>query len=379
MAVRLHTFDGKTKVYPTHRGEGGGENGPDKYVTKCGMEWTIAPETYQTCDHIDCALDVQRRAADSGPAVFSLCVVVGFIAFLYLMKNGGIWALGFFILMGLWILIGGIKSGDRFNELTEYKRKGTINGMRAYAAPAIEELTELKTAKKCLECGLAFYDQGKYDDALKALDKAIELNPSITTAYTAWIRKGSMLNAQMKYGEAIAAYDKAIVLNPKLADAWYNKGLTLGNLGKYDEAIQAFNKAIEIDPKNVDFGFNKGMALRSLGRTAEADATFTHAKSELNSKGNDLFHCERYAEAIKAYDMALAADPEYVNAWINKGTAFFRLGRYYEAIRAFNQVIEIDPQNADAWNRKGVVLKKMSRTVEADDAFAKAKELGYTG
>ena len=37
MVVRLHTIDGKTKVYETHRGEGGGENGPSKYVTKCGI------------------------------------------------------------------------------------------------------------------------------------------------------------------------------------------------------------------------------------------------------------------------------------------------------------------------------------------------------
>ncbi|MFB3765082.1 MAG: tetratricopeptide repeat protein [Methanotrichaceae archaeon] len=100
-------------------------------------------------------------------------------------------------------------------------------------------------------------------------------------------------------------------------------------------------------------------------------------KEEWNGEGMDLFDSEKYAEAIKAYDMALAADPNYVNAWLNKGTAFFKLGKYHEAIEAFNQVIKMDPQHADAWHREGVVLKKMGRKVEADDAFAKAKELGY--
>jgi hypothetical protein len=39
MVVRLHITDGEIRVYPTHRGEGGdGEHGPDKYVTKCGLE-----------------------------------------------------------------------------------------------------------------------------------------------------------------------------------------------------------------------------------------------------------------------------------------------------------------------------------------------------
>lgn len=144
-----------------------------------------------------------------------------------------------------------------------------------------------------------------------------------------------------------------------------------------DVTIQAYNRSIEIDPEDADVCYNKGMALRLLGRNTKADATLAHAKKKLNSKGNDLFDLEKYAEAIKAYDIALAADPKYMNAWINKGTAFFRLDRYDEAIAVFNQITEIDPQHADAWHRKGVVLKKMGRKVEAGDAFVRAKELGY--
>jgi tetratricopeptide (TPR) repeat protein len=121
------------------------------------------------------------------------------------------------------------------------------------------------------------------------------------------------------------------------------------------------------------------VALRSLGRTTEADTAFPRGKWEWNREGNDLFDLEKYVESIKAYDMALAVDPKYVNVWTNKGTAFFKLDRYDEAIAAFDQVIKMDSQHADAWNRKGVVLKKMGRKVEADDAFAKAKEQGYEG
>ena len=235
---------------------------------------------------------------------------------------------------------------------------------------------KLARYQECLRYGLALYNKGKYDDAINAFDKAIELNPQLADA---WNNKGIALKAQNKYDEAIVASDKAIELNPRLAKTWYNKGLALGNQGKYDEAIQVYNRAIEIDPKDADVCYNKGMALRLLGRTTKADATLAHAKRKLNSKGNDLFDLEKYAEAIKAYDIALAADPKYVNAWINKGTAFFRLDRYDEAIAAFNQVIKMDPKHADAWHRKGVVLKKMGRKVAADDAFAKAKELGYKG
>jgi tetratricopeptide (TPR) repeat protein len=437
MVVRLHTMDGKTKVYDTYRGEGGEENGPTKYVTKCGMEWKRVPKPYETCDHIDCARDVLKGSVAGGWVAFLIFLVMGTYLF-FMMKDERIWAfsaIGLCILFGVRAVISGSKAEDKFKELTEYKNKGTINGVRAYKAPEFEELVELRTAKECIDMGLFLYDKSKYDGAVKAFDKAIELDPNSTAAWNskgvalkaqnrfdeaivaydkaielnpphwktshlysdprimaydkviefnpqladAWFNKGRALYDQDKYSEAIIAYDRAVEINPRLAGAWYSKGRALRNQGKYDEAILAYNKAIEIDPKDADVWYNKGIALRWLGRTTEADSAFADAIDKWNSTGMDLSRLEKYAEAIKVYDMALAVDPNYVYSWINKGTAFFRLGMHEEAIAAFNQVIKIDPQNADAWNRKGIVLKKIGHKVESTDAFAKAKELGYTG
>jgi len=47
-----------------------------------------------------------------------------------------------------------------------------------------------------------------------------------------------------KYDEALKAYDKAIKIKPDFAEAWYNKGVALGNLGLYNEALKAFNKQL---------------------------------------------------------------------------------------------------------------------------------------
>ena len=51
--------------------------------------------------------------------------------------------------------------------------------------------------------------------------------------------------------EAIKAYDKAIEINPKYSEAWNNKGNALYNQTKFDEAIKAYNKAIEINLSNA--------------------------------------------------------------------------------------------------------------------------------
>jgi len=50
----------------------------------------------------------------------------------------------------------------------------------------------------------------------------------------AWFNKGVALAQLNKSCEAIKAFDKAIEINPPDSDAWYNKGITLAKLGKLD-------------------------------------------------------------------------------------------------------------------------------------------------
>ena len=64
-----------------------------------------------------------------------------------------------------------------------------------------------------------------------------------------WFHKGSELMSSEKYNEAIIAFDKSIEINPHDSYAWAGKGVALGKLGKSDEAITAFEKAIEINPR----------------------------------------------------------------------------------------------------------------------------------
>jgi tetratricopeptide (TPR) repeat protein len=102
--------------------------------------------------------------------------------------------------------------------------------------------------------GVDLNSLGKYDEAIEAFDKAIEIDPHSSLA---WYNKGNALYSLNKLDGAVKAYDKSIEINPKYPMAWNNKGVVLDNLNKHEEAIKAFDKAIEIDPQNSLALYNK--------------------------------------------------------------------------------------------------------------------------
>ena len=85
------------------------------------------------------------------------------------------------------------------------------------------------------------------ENDIKTQDKAIEINPQNSTA---WTIKGIDFGLSGKSNEAIKAFDKAIEINPQYSDAWKNKGIALDYLNKSDEAIKAFDKVIDIKPRD---------------------------------------------------------------------------------------------------------------------------------
>ncbi len=60
----------------------------------------------------------------------------------------------------------------------------------------------------------------------------------------------------------------------------------------------------------------------------------------------------KYAEAVTAYDQALAIDPLYNVALADKGLALTKMGKFDEAVKLFDAVLERDPNDIYALNNK---------------------------
>ncbi|MFU2207250.1 tetratricopeptide repeat protein [Solidesulfovibrio sp. C21] len=126
---------------------------------------------------------------------------------------------------------------------------------------------------------------------------------------------------------------------------WHNNGLELYHLNKFEEAIKSFDKAIVIDSNNA------------------------HA---WNDKGNALANLCQNEYALEAYEEAIVIDNSYAYAWNGKGTVLEKLGRSEDALEAYEEAIAIDVNYAAPWNNKGICLFGLGRIDEAMAALEQA-------
>ena len=210
-----------------------------------------------------------------------------------------------------------------------------------------------------------------------------------------WFKKGQELGRNGSYEEAVKAYDNALELEPKDAEAWMGKGTVLSlwagstnNEGLYEDAIKAFDEAIELDPQQMSGLLVKANALLNLGRYNESleildealeAASQNSEKAQIWFEKAHLFAEQgNYNETVKALEKAVELAPQDKDLWINGGVLLSAvLGENVEALKFYERALQIDPANGYAWYAKGEALKTLGRTSEADAAFAKAKEQGY--
>ncbi|MDX6577875.1 MAG: hypothetical protein QOE96_3828 [Blastocatellia bacterium] len=85
---------------------------------------------------------------------------------------------------------------------------------------------------------------------------------------------GALLVKQGKIDEALVALKRAVTLDPKEFEAHWAVGRALALQEHYPEAVASFQQAVALAPERSDAHYQLGLALRRLGRTEEANREF---------------------------------------------------------------------------------------------------------
>jgi TolB-like protein/cytochrome c-type biogenesis protein CcmH/NrfG len=148
--------------------------------------------------------------------------------------------------------------------------------------------------------------------ARAAVDKAIELDPTLAEAHMA-------LGLHQMYGDwdleaAKVSLNRALELNPSLADAWYHLAWWLELMGDDEEAIAAGEKTVELSP------------LHSFYLSWLAD--------QYRDAGD-------HQKAIELAESVIALSPQFPIAWLVLGNVYLEQSRYDEAIAAHEKLAHL--------------------------------------
>ena len=136
------------------------------------------------------------------------------------------------------------------------------------------------------------------------------------------------------YEKALWEYQKAIGMNPQLSTAYNGIGIAYTMLGKYSKAVDAQQKALALQPNFVEA--HAGLGLVSLKQN-------------------------RTAAALKHYQQAVALDPQFLEAHQKIAMILLNQGSYAAAAETYQTIIALNPDDAEAYHNLGLCYAHQAR------------------
>ena len=202
-----------------------------------------------------------------------------------------------------------------------------------------------------LNLGRSLEAKGALDDAIRAYEEALSLDPRMASAHAnlvgAYGRAGS-------FAKAAQHYEAARSIDSSLAELHNNWGVVQATREDPSAAAAAFRQAIELNPLSAEAHANLGVALLQLG---EVD------------------------EAARHFREAVASDSTNPVARMNLGTLALEAGRPDEAVTHLEVALAGDAGESEAFVRYALshAYRRVGRDAEAEEAMLRALRLAEGG
>ena len=182
------------------------------------------------------------------------------------------------------------------------------------------------------------YDRiGDIDTALKAYQKAVDINPTLSESR---VNVGNIYLKKGQVTDAVNEYLAALKINPKDAATHNNLGNAYTEQGRLVNAVSEYLRSISLDPNFID-------AYRGL--------SIVYSKQE------------RFALAIKTLKQAIMLEPKDANCYYQMGEVYNQMANYDQAISEYHKALQIEPNFAEAhyglatcYNKMGLVNDEIS-------------------
>jgi tetratricopeptide (TPR) repeat protein len=153
---------------------------------------------------------------------------------------------------------------------------------------------------------------------------------------SAWVNRGFDLAKHGKFQEAIEAFEKALELNPRDVEGWLGKGIALASLDQHRQALECFAHIFRISPDYGEAWFHRAVSLAKLGH---------------------------HDQAILCYDKALHQMQNDAWVWYRKGVSLEAMGEYRQAVDSYDKALALEESCEIREHRDGVLQKIRETTL----------------
>jgi tetratricopeptide (TPR) repeat protein len=227
-----------------------------------------------------------------------------------------------------------------------------------FLRPAVPPSYAASPAAQNASRGWAFLQAGDLKQAEREFATALKTVPAFYPAETSL---GYVELARKDSKAALVHFDRALELTPQHSDlsALLGRGQALLGVGRDADAISAFEAAIAIDPSQTD-----------LVRRVEV-LRFRNVEQGLN-RARDAARAGRLDEAAQAYLAAIASSPDSPFLYRELAGVERQKGDADAALGHFGKAVELDPSDAKSLAQVGELLEARGDFDAAAKAYADA-------
>jgi len=203
--------------------------------------------------------------------------------------------------------------------------------------------------KGLYDLALEYADRNLYDIAHDIIKFMLDIDENYAPAYEL---KGSLLVEQGKIEEGIKFLDKAVEIDPWLVQAYASLGEAYYNLGDYEKAIHYWERELEYNPNDKITYFmiteayyemnRKDLAVKALERLLEIDPDNIPALYQLSQLYRELGNEEKAREMEEKIMNCKPKYPTELEPWAR---VMLKHGRYKEVAEELEKIVESSPLN----------------------------------
>lgn len=200
-----------------------------------------------------------------------------------------------------------------------------------------------------------YYYQNNFDEAEKACNTAIKLNPSNNKAQPFFIL-GQIAFKKEKFEKAIEFLQKAVAFDKRNSKIHQILGLSYLRLNRNKEAIKSLKLATNYDTSSFQSFFFLANLQYKMGLFKDCQANYEKCLKlkpkypvVYNKLATSYRSVKNYKKALSTYDRFLKIFPKNMFAYLNKGELYILAGNPKGALKSYGKAIKINPKNASPY------------------------------